>query len=212
MLLLRGLSREAPPDQSHPPLTDAELTMTGGEWAHIVAPAVSGKSTLLEMIAGVLLPASGTIELGGRLVGGPGDDRGLMAWQPHLFSWMTGVRNVAFASRSTDPALAPDHLLELLGIDRAADRLPATMSPRERWGVALARALADAPKLLLLDDPWRREGASPDDLWLAAIEDARRRGTMVLSAGRAPIAQADRTLALDGGRLRSRKLASARPG
>ena len=111
----------------------------------------SGKTTLLHVLGGLVRPTSGTVDVRTERIGYVFQGANLL---PHF----SAFENVAFAARvaangEADPALAPEPLLTLVGLERKLDHLPAELSGGEAQRVAIARALAQAPELLLCDEP-----------------------------------------------------------
>lgn len=136
---------------------DLELTLEARGTVALVGPSGAGKSSVLRALAGLARPAAGTIRLGDDVwfdsrtrVSRPPEDRAVGVVFQHyaLFPHLNVRRNVAFgARRDVDP------LLERLGIARLAEAMPGTLSGGEQQRVAVARALAREPRLLLLDEP-----------------------------------------------------------
>ncbi|HTB29016.1 MAG TPA: ATP-binding cassette domain-containing protein [Steroidobacteraceae bacterium] len=134
-------------------------------WSVIFGPSGAGKSTVLRILAGLTFPDSGSIAIGGRTVFdsesrvaiSPGRRSvGFVTQQAALFPHLSVRDNVAFGIRDLDrPARAQRvaEMLRLFGAEDLADRRTARLSGGERRRVALARALAPNPKLLLLDEP-----------------------------------------------------------
>jgi sulfonate transport system ATP-binding protein len=141
-------------DRSHRVLDRIAFSIPTGAFVSVVGPSGCGKTTLLRCIAGLDIEYEGTIRIGGRLVRGPGLDRGVVFQEPRLFPWMPVEANVAFArKRGADRARIKD-LLQLVGLAQVEDRWPKQLSGGMAQRVALARALVNLPELLLLDEPF----------------------------------------------------------
>ncbi|MCA6111835.1 ABC transporter ATP-binding protein [Bradyrhizobium cenepequi] len=141
-------------------LTNLELEVAEGEFVAIVGFSGSGKTTLISAIAGLVQPDAGEITLKGRPVTGPGPDRGVVFQSYSLMPWLSVRGNVAlavdqvFARESrANRAVRVDRYIELVGLSHAAARLPSELSGGMRQRVAVARALAASPEILLLDEP-----------------------------------------------------------
>jgi sulfate transport system ATP-binding protein len=143
-------------------LDNVSLNVPDGELTALLGPSGSGKSTLLRIIAGLELPDAGRIELSGRDVTNiPPQRRGIGFVFQHYapFKHMTVRDNVAFGltirRRPKDEINARVHeLLSLVQIEQFSDRYPAQLSGGQRQRMALARALAVEPEVLLLDEPF----------------------------------------------------------
>jgi len=140
-------------------LDEVDLTIEAGSLTALVGPTGCGKTTLLELIAGLQHPTRGRITVDGEDVVGPRRDAILIFQQHNLFDWLTVRDNVAFGlrnrglSRSEARRRAVEQL-ERVGLAAFADRVPAELSGGMRQRVALARALVLAPRLLLMDEPF----------------------------------------------------------
>ena len=143
-------------------LDDVSLEAPDGKLTALLGPSGSGKSTLLRVIAGLEVPDSGTVVVSGtdatRL---PPQKRGIGFVFQHYaaFKHMTLRDNVAFGLKIRKKPKAEikakvDELLHLVGLDGFADRYPAQLSGGQRQRMALARALAVEPSVLLLDEPF----------------------------------------------------------
>lgn len=141
-------------------LDGIDLDVAEGEFVAILGFSGSGKTTLISTIAGLIEPDSGTIEVKGVASTGPGADRGLVFQNYSLFPWLTVEGNVRLAveavhkglSKAEQAALVREKV-ELVGLGHALDRKPAQLSGGMRQRVAVARALAMRPEVLLLDEP-----------------------------------------------------------
>jgi len=208
MLELNGVSVSY---DGKPAVVDADLSLPDGSVLAVLGPSGCGKSSLLRAIAGLEPVGSGSVSWDGvDLRGTPTHKRGfaLMFQDGQLFNHLTVARNVGYAPRlrrAPDVARRVQELLELVGLEGYADRLPSTLSGGERQRVALARSLAAEPRLLLLDEPLSaldaglRERLAAD---LGAI--LRRAGTtalMVTHDHDEAYAVADRLVVMRAGRV-----------
>ena len=137
-----------------------DLAVEAGEFVAIVGFSGSGKTTLINTIAGLTRPDGGEVLFKGKPVTGPGPDRGLVFQSYSLMPWLTVTGNVALAvdsvygsEKRTQRAARTRHYVELVGLGHAAGRRPAELSGGMRQRVAVARALAMNPEVLLLDEP-----------------------------------------------------------
>jgi len=139
-----------------------DLTVLRGETLALLGPSGCGKTTTLRLIAGFEAPDAGQVEIGGRLVAGPGvflppEQRRIgMVFQDYaLFPHLTVAKNVAYGlKRSEDRAARVGEVLALVGLSGLEARLPHELSGGQQQRVALARALAPQPEVLLLDEPF----------------------------------------------------------
>jgi NitT/TauT family transport system ATP-binding protein len=129
-----------------------------GQFVALVGPSGCGKSTLLNIVAGIDRPSAGRVAVAGRPVNGPSPERGVMFQQYLLFPWMTVEGNVAFGPRSLGKgreaasAIAAKYI-ELVGLGGFENRYPHELSGGMQQRCALARALANDPVVLLMDEP-----------------------------------------------------------
>ncbi len=140
-----------------------DLNLSDGEFVALIGHSGCGKSTVLSMVAGLTEPTTGGIALAGREIDGPGPDRGVVFQSPALLPWLSVLENVllgvdqvfAHGTPAERRAIA-EHHLHGVGLDLGdmLAKLPREISQGERQRVGIARALALAPKLLLLDEPF----------------------------------------------------------
>jgi NitT/TauT family transport system ATP-binding protein len=140
-------------------LEDLRLSVAAGEFLTIVGPSGCGKSTLLHILGGFIPPSQGTIRIAGRMVNGPGPDRGVMFQDLALFPWRTVLGNVTWGlevqGRPKAERLAiAERYLDLVGLLAFKDAYPAELSGGMKQRVALARVLAFDPAVLLMDEPF----------------------------------------------------------
>ena len=133
------------------------LAVAPGEMVSLVGPSGCGKSTLLRLFAGLEVPTAGELWVGAERIAGPSADRGLVFQDPNLFPWLTVRRNVqsGLVARGVlrERRHEVDEFLHLVGLDGFADAYPHHLSGGMAQRAALARALVNHPKVLLLDEP-----------------------------------------------------------
>lgn len=141
-------------------LTDINLKVEDGEFIAIVGFSGSGKTTMISAIGGLIEPDQGGVIFKGKEVDGPGPDRGVVFQSYSLMPWLSVTGNVSLAVDSVFPKKSAkerrdivDHYIDMVGLTPAKDRRPAELSGGMRQRVAVARALAMKPELLLLDEP-----------------------------------------------------------
>jgi nitrate/nitrite transport system ATP-binding protein len=141
-------------------LRGVNLAIEEGEFVAIIGFSGSGKTTLISTIAGLIAPDEGEVLLKGQRVDGAGADRGVVFQSYSLAPWLTVESNVALAVDAAYPswsrAQRRAHVLkyvDMVGLAHALDRRPAQLSGGMRQRVAVARALAMNPQILLLDEP-----------------------------------------------------------
>ena len=141
-------------------LKDISLSVEDGEFVAILGFSGTGKSTLMNLIAGLELPDTGSITFKGEAITGPGPERGLVFQSYSLMPWLTVKGNVGLAVDAVFPKLSRAeradkvaHYVQMVGLSHAIDRRPAELSGGMRQRVAVARALAMNPEMLLLDEP-----------------------------------------------------------
>ncbi|HIK46497.1 MAG TPA: ABC transporter substrate-binding protein [Leptolyngbyaceae cyanobacterium M65_K2018_010] len=142
-------------------LKNIDLHIHKGEFVSLVGHSGCGKSTLLNILSGLDQPSAGGIVLEGRQVTEPGPDRMVVFQNYSLLPWLTVRQNIELAvdqvlQKHPKPVRRRlvDHHIELVGLQKAADKRPGQISGGMKQRVAIARALAIRPKLLLLDEPF----------------------------------------------------------
>jgi lipoprotein-releasing system ATP-binding protein len=199
-------------------LDGASLTILRGEMVAIIGESGTGKSTLLHLLGALDQPSSGTIRIAGRDVQSE-TESGLAAVRNtsigfvfqfhHLLREFSALENVMMplliAGKS--PAAVRDHaraLLDSVGMGKRADHLPSALSGGEQQRVAVARALAPNPALLLADEPsgnLDRGNAERLHELFSTLASTHGVGVVVVTHNRALAARANRVLLLDGGQI-----------
>lgn len=140
-------------------LEDINFTLHRREFLSVIGPSGCGKSTLIRILAGLEIPSGGEVSVDGKVVRGPGADRGMVFQSYTLFHWLTVKQNVMFglkiAGKSSNKAEAEAReWISLVGLERFENAYPNQLSGGMKQRVAIARALANQPKVLLMDEPF----------------------------------------------------------
>ena len=146
-------------EASHLAVDRAQLEIPAGQFVCLLGPSGCGKSTLLNSIAGYVEPATGRIIVDGVRVERPGPDRGMVFQQYSLFPWKTVRQNIEFGPRMAKKNAAEiDEIvmrqLEMVGLTAHAAKFPSMLSGGMQQRVGIARALANSPSVLLMDEPF----------------------------------------------------------
>jgi NitT/TauT family transport system ATP-binding protein len=146
-------------DAGPPVLEDVSLAVGPGEAVCLVGPSGGGKSTILNLLAGLAKPSAGRVLVDGREVTGPSPDRAVVFQDAALFPWLTLEANIAFPLElagvaKDERAARVDELLGLVHLRRFRASFPHELSGGMRQRGAIARALATKPKMLLFDEPF----------------------------------------------------------
>ncbi len=213
-LEVSGLGRRFGPDR--PPVLDGiDMTLYAGDYIAIMGDSGVGKSTLLNLIAGLERPDSGSVRIDGIEVSGLDDDGatllrrrhvGFVFQAFHVLPYVTVAQNVALPLALLGVPAAPRRervmaMLERVGIARYADRYPRELSGGELQRIAIARALVHRPRLVLADEPTGnldpRTATEVLQLLGESIRDAGGAGILITHS-RAVADTADRAYVLDG--------------
>jgi len=140
-------------------IDDVDLHVQAGEFVCIIGASGCGKSTLLNIVGGLESATTGTVEIDGEPVIGPGPDRGMVFQTYSLYPWKTVAQNIGFGLELAKVGRRErqeriDELLGIMELSAFADQLPKELSGGMRQRVAIARALAAQPDVLLLDEPF----------------------------------------------------------
>src|SRR5690349_18074287 len=161
-LVIEKVSRTFPGVRGGSPtraLEPVDLRIADNDFITILGPSGCGKSTLLRIVAGLDKPSTGTVLLDGQAVVRPGPDRGMVFQSYTLFPWLTVRENICFGLRERGVAVAEQRRISEGWIDKVGLRgfenhYPKMLSGGMQQRTALARALANEPKILLLDEPF----------------------------------------------------------
>ena len=154
-LTVEGVSHRFPGVHGGPPteaLSRTDLSVEDNDFIAILGPSGCGKSTLLRIVAGLETPTTGRVLLDSQPVASPGPDRGMVFQSYTLFPWLTVEQNILFGSRATRERAA--QLIARVGLRGFERHYPKMLSGGMQQRTALARALANDPKILLLDEPF----------------------------------------------------------
>jgi len=136
-----------------------DLDISPGEFVCILGPSGCGKSTLLNSVAGYVKPSSGEVKVDEKLIVSPGPDRGMVFQQYSLFPWKTVHENIAFGPKIAGHSKAEcesiaNTFLDMIGLSSSANKFPGELSGGMQQRVGIARALANYPSVLLMDEPF----------------------------------------------------------
>ena len=156
ILRVRGVSRRFDNTLA---LQATELDVAENDFVTILGPSGCGKSTLLRMVAGLDTPTAGRIALDGQPVQGPGADRGMVFQSYTLFPWLTVIDNICFGLRERGVARAEqlaiaNGFVARVGLQGFERHYPKQLSGGMQQRTAIARALANGPRILLMDEPF----------------------------------------------------------
>ncbi len=177
---IEGIARRFP-TRSGEPVTifeDLSLSIARGDFVCIIGHSGCGKSTVLNVLAGLDQPDAGFVFIDGKQITAPGLDRAVIFQSHALLPWKTALGNVAYAVASRWPSLKKAEInaraqraIDLVGLHGAEMKRPAELSGGMRQRVGIARALSIEPKILLMDEPF----SALDALTRGALQDEVRR-------------------------------------
>jgi nitrate/nitrite transport system ATP-binding protein len=155
-------------------LRDIDLVVDEGDFVSIIGYSGTGKSTLINLIAGLLKPDKGSAKMDGAVIKGPGPERGIVFQNYSLLPWLTVTENVRLAVDQIFPGLGEKERAErtaeyiaMVKLTPASGKLPRELSGGMRQRVSVARTLAANPRILLLDEPL----SALDALTRATLQD-----------------------------------------
>jgi nitrate/nitrite transport system ATP-binding protein len=207
-LQIEGLAKAYVPER--PVFADVSFSLAKGEFVCIIGHSGCGKTTILNVLAGLDQASAGHVFMDGREVAGPSLERGVVFQGHALMPWFSVRQNIAFAVRSRWPEMTAaelrdrvDHYVEMVGLSPAIDKKPSELSGGMKQRVGIARAFSIAPKMLLLDEPFGAldaltRGAIQDEL-MAIVRQTRQTVFMITHDVDEAILLADRILLMHNG-------------
>jgi len=156
-------------------LSDVSLSVAGGEFMAIVGPSGCSKTTLLNIVAGLLPYEAGTVSIDGQKIAGPGVDRAVVFQHASLLPWRTVAGNVRYGmelqGRFDQQTIADrtSHFVKLVGLEGFERHYPSELSGGMQQRVNLARATATDPLVLLMDEPFAALDAQTRELMQAEL-------------------------------------------
>ena len=159
-LKIEGLAKTYP-GGTEPVFDSVNFGINRGEFVCIIGHSGCGKTTILNVLAGLESASEGHVFMDGREIGGPSLERGVVFQGHALMPWLSVRKNIAFAVRSKWPEWNAEKVnqqvekyVELVGLTHAIDKKPSALSGGMKQRVGIARAFAIEPKMLLLDEPF----------------------------------------------------------
>ncbi len=160
ILSIKNLHKTFPKEDGEMVAIDEfNMDVEEGEFVCILGPSGCGKTTLLRMIAGLESPTSGELLLNGKPISKPGSDRGMVFQEFALFPWRTVRKNIEFGLEvrkvpAEDRSNISKRFIELVGLNGFENYHPYQLSGGMKQRVGIARALANDPTILLMDEPF----------------------------------------------------------
>ena len=208
-LQIEGLAKSYP-GNAEPVFDQVNVQIERGEFVCIIGHSGCGKTTILNVLAGLETASAGNVFMDGREVAGPSLERGVVFQGHALMPWLTVRSNIAFAVRSKWPdwrAAQVDAQVEkyvaLVGLSAALDKKPSALSGGMKQRVGIARAFAIEPKMLLLDEPFGAldaltRGTIQDEL-MNIVRQTRQTVFMITHAVDEAVLLADRIMLMSNG-------------
>jgi nitrate/nitrite transport system ATP-binding protein len=207
-LEVQGLAKAFVP--AKPVFSGVSFTIDRGEFVCIIGHSGCGKTTILNVLAGLDTASAGTVIMDGREVAGPSLERGVVFQGHALMPWLTVRKNIAFAVESRWPDWTKSQVnaqvekyVAMVGLSAAIDKKPSQLSGGMKQRVGIARAFAIQPKMLLLDEPFGAldaltRGTIQDEL-MAIVRETQQTVFMITHDVDEAILLADRILLMSNG-------------
>ena len=208
-LQIQGLAK-AYPGSTEPVFDQVNFTIARGEFVCIIGHSGCGKTTILNVLAGLETATAGEVFMDGREVAGPSLERGVVFQGHALMPWLSVRNNIAFAVRSKWPDWTAAQVdaqvkkyVALVGLTPAIDKKPAALSGGMKQRVGIARAFAIEPKMLLLDEPFGAldaltRGTIQDEL-LSIVRETQQTVFMITHDVDEAVLLADKILLMSNG-------------
>lgn len=155
-----GIGKRYRPD-SPPVFSSISFDIRPGEFVCLIGHSGCGKSSILNILAGLEQPSEGGVIMDGHEITGPGLDRGVVFQGHALLPWLTALQNVTFAVQARHRHMPhheirekAEHYLAMVGLEAAMHKKPAELSGGMRQRVGIARAFCTQPRVLLMDEPF----------------------------------------------------------
>jgi nitrate/nitrite transport system ATP-binding protein len=208
LLQIEGLSKAFVPTK--PVFADVSFSLARGEFVCIIGHSGCGKTTILNVLAGLDTASSGNVFMDGREVTGPSLERGVVFQSHALMPWLTVRQNIAFAVKSRWPDWGQSEVkaqvekfVAMVGLSPAIDKKPSQLSGGMKQRVGIARAFCISPKMLLLDEPFGAldaltRGTIQDEL-MSIVRQTQQTVFMITHDVDEAILLADRILLMSNG-------------
>jgi nitrate/nitrite transport system ATP-binding protein len=208
-LQVEGLAKSYP-GTTEPVFDEVNFSIARGEFVCIIGHSGCGKTTILNVLAGLETASAGHVFMDGREVAGPSLERGVVFQGHALMPWLSVRKNIAFAVRSKWPDWDAEEVnahvqkyVALVGLSGAIDKKPSALSGGMKQRVGIARAFAIEPKMLLLDEPFGAldaltRGTIQDEL-LAIVRETQQTVFMITHDVDEAVLLADKILLMSNG-------------
>ncbi|MEY2621563.1 MAG: hypothetical protein RIT26_1383 [Pseudomonadota bacterium] len=207
-LKIEGLSKTYTPGK--PVFDQVNFDIDKGEFVCVIGHSGCGKTTILNVLAGLDTASGGHVIMDGREINGPSLERGVVFQGHALMPWLSVRRNIAFAVQSRWPDWKPaqvnahvEKFVDLVGLSHAIDKKPSQLSGGMKQRVGIARAFSIQPKMLLLDEPFGAldaltRGSIQDEL-MQIVRETRQTVFMITHDVDEAILLSDRILLMSNG-------------
>ncbi|MDM0045361.1 ABC transporter ATP-binding protein [Variovorax dokdonensis] len=208
LLRVEGLGKAFVPGR--PVFAGVDFALNAGEFVCVIGHSGCGKTTILNVLAGLEQASAGHVLMSGREIDSPGLERGVVFQGHALMPWLTVRRNIAFAVESRWPQWSREQVdaqvrrfVDLVGLSAAIDKKPAQLSGGMKQRVGIARAFSIQPRMLLLDEPFGAldaltRGTIQDEL-MAIVRETAQTVFMITHDVDEAILLADRILLMSNG-------------